>query len=291
MRKLLAVLLMAGVATPALAGPADIIRRQADREARQEAKAEARSERAAGNERARGERSGNDRSAERPRFNRADNAGGQDRPVMRVERGNGGQEAEARGRFVRSERSGGGEQPALQPGGNAQPADSVRNWRGPRVVEAPPPTIEDRAGPTLRQQARPLPRVLRNRVPVVSNTPREGTQPPLRVERRRGDTVQWSTSHWRKDKRYDWRDWRRKNRSIFRIGIYYDPFGWNYRPYSIGWRLWPSYYGSRYWIHDPWRYRLPYAPPGYRWIRYYDDALLVDTWNGRVVDVIYNFFW
>jgi len=28
-----------------------------------------------------------------------------------------------------------------------------------------------------------------------------------------------------------------------------------------------------------------------RWIRYYDDALLVDTWNGEVVDVIYNFFW
>ena len=29
---------------------------------------------------------------------------------------------------------------------------------------------------------------------------------------------------------------------------------------------------------------LPYAPPGYRWIRYYDDALLVDTWDGTVVD-------
>ncbi|MGI8612320.1 MAG: RcnB family protein [Sphingomicrobium sp.] len=36
---------------------------------------------------------------------------------------------------------------------------------------------------------------------------------------------------------------------------------------------------------------MPYAPTGYRWIRYYDDALLVDTWDGRVVDVIRDFFW
>ena len=38
-------------------------------------------------------------------------------------------------------------------------------------------------------------------------------------------------------------------------------------------------------------YRLPYAPPGYRWIRYYDDAMLIDTWDGTVVDVIRDFFW
>ena len=41
---------------------------------------------------------------------------------------------------------------------------------------------------------------------------------------------------------------------------------------------------------DP-KYGLPYAPPGYQWVRYYDDALLVDTWSGQVVDVINNFFW
>ena len=29
----------------------------------------------------------------------------------------------------------------------------------------------------------------------------------------------------------------------------------------------------------------------YRWIRYYDDALLVDTYSGEVVDVIHRFFW
>jgi Ni/Co efflux regulator RcnB len=125
---------------------------------------------------------------------------------------------------------------------------------------------------------------------VVSETPRPGTQPPLRTERRRHAEVNWSTN-WRNDHRYDWRDWRRRHRSHFHLGFYFDPFGWGYQPYSIGWRMWPSYFGSRYWINDPWQYRLPYAPPGYRWVRYYDDAILVDTWTGEVVDVIYNFFW
>ena len=143
----------------------------------------------------------------------------------------------------------------------------------------------------LVQPDKPLPRVLRTRIPVVSDTPREGTQPPPRTDlgRRHAD-VQWSTN-WRHSSRYDWWGWRRTHHSFFHLGLYYDPFGWGYQPYEIGWRLWPAYYSSRYWISDPWYYRLPYAPPGYRWVRYYDDLLLVDTWNGEVVDVIRDFFW
>jgi hypothetical protein len=128
------------------------------------------------------------------------------------------------------------------------------------------------------------------RAPVVSTVPRPGTQPPLRVDNRRPSNVQWSTN-WRHNNKYDWYNYRHKHRSIFHLGFYFDPFGWGYQPYSIGWRLWPSYYSSRYWINDPYYYRLPYAPPGYQWIRYYNDAILVDTWTGEVVDVLYNFFW
>lgn len=178
--------------------------------------------------------------------------------------------------------------------------DSVRQWRseerqqqvrqrlGQQVERRREAASQDR---DLRQSDRAVPHVLRNRAPIVSSTPREGTQPPLRAEsRRRTSPVSWS-SHWRSDRRYDWHNWRSRNRSLFRLGFYSDPFGWNYRPYSIGWRMWPSYYSRNYWLNDPWQYRLPYAPPGYRWIRYWDDAILVDTWNGQVVDVIYNFFW
>jgi hypothetical protein len=143
----------------------------------------------------------------------------------------------------------------------------------------------------LRQSDRPVPNVMRTRNPlIVSDTPREGTQPPLRSQQRRWSSINWNTS-WRHDGRYDWHGWRNRHRSLFHIGIYYDPFGWGYRPYEVGWRLWPSYYGRQYWIDEPYQYRLPYAPPGTVWIRYWDDALLIDTWSGEVVDVIHNFFW
>ena len=318
MHRFLALILLAGTAAPALAAgdPGDSDR-QSRREARQQAREEARAERS---------NSGNDQQGS-SRVTRSTRSGGDDgpQPTVRVDSGGsdgGGERRASRARFSGGEqpaaqvetsgggnagersfnrslrgRFGGGEQPAIQPvardsDSSATPERRLRERvRGPRIVEAPQGTVEDRAAPALRQSERPLPRVLRNRVPVVSSTPREGTQPPLRTENRRTNWASWSTSRWRSDHRYNWREHRRRHRSLFRLGFYFDPFGWNYRPYQIGWRLWPSYYSSRYWIHDPWQYRLPYAPPGYRWIRYHDDAILVDTWSGQVVDVIHNFFW
>ena len=97
-------------------------------------------------------------------------------------------------------------------------------------------------------------------------------------------------NHWRSDHRYDWRDHRRRHHSLFHFGFYSDPFGWSYRRFrSAGGcgRILPEQLLAQ----RPWMYRLPYAPPGYRWIRYYDDALLIDTWDGTVVDVIRDFFW
>jgi Ni/Co efflux regulator RcnB len=106
----------------------------------------------------------------------------------------------------------------------------------------------------------------------------------------RGNYSRW-TNNWRNDRRYDWRRHRDRNRSIFRIGFYYDPFGYSYRRYSLGSFLYSGYYQSNYWINDPWQYRLPPAYGPYRWVRYHNDALLIDTWTGEVVDVIYGFFW
>jgi Ni/Co efflux regulator RcnB len=146
---------------------------------------------------------------------------------------------------------------------------------------------------SLRQNDRPLPGVMRthDRSQMVRDIPRRGTQPPLIADNNhRRDHIRWSTD-WRHDGRYDWRNWRNHHRSIFHLGFYYDPFGWGYQPFDIGWRLWPNYYSSNYWINDPYEYRLPYAPPGTRWIRYYNDALLVDVYTGEVVDAIRDFFW
>ena len=95
---------------------------------------------------------------------------------------------------------------------------------------------------------------------------------------------------WRNDHRYDWRSYRDRHRSVFRLGIYFDPFGYGYRQFNIGYNLPQLYYGQRYWI-DPALYELPYPPPGTIWVRYWNDAVLVDTYSGEVVDVIHNFFW
>ena len=117
---------------------------------------------------------------------------------------------------------------------------------------------------------------------------RDGRLTARHLDRR--DQAQWS-NHWRNDNRYDWRRYRNHHHSIFRIGFYYDPFGYSYNRFNIGSFLYPSYYRSNYWINDPWQYRLPPAYGPYRWVRYHNDALLIDTWSGEVVDVIYGFFW
>lgn len=96
---------------------------------------------------------------------------------------------------------------------------------------------------------------------------------------------------WRRDKRHDWRRHRDRNRWLFRFGYYHDPFGYGYRRPAIGWRLWPGYYRDPYWLRDPWTYRLPLVSYPYRWVRYWDDAVLVDVRTGRVLDVIHDFFW
>lgn len=126
--------------------------------------------------------------------------------------------------------------------------------------------------------------------PVISTVPRPGTEPPQRNFNRSNHRSHWSPA-WRNDNRYDWRHWRQQHRSRYHFHPYVDPFGWGYYRYTIGWRLWPHYYASSYWIADPAYYRLPPAPAGTHWVRYYNDALLVDTWTGEVVDVIYGFFW
>jgi hypothetical protein len=104
------------------------------------------------------------------------------------------------------------------------------------------------------------------------------------------DGQRWS-NEWRHNPRYDWQRYRTQNRSVFRVGRYYDPFGWGYRPVSIGFTLYSGYYQPNYWLDDPWQYRLPPVYGPYRWVRYYDDAVLVDIYSGEVVDVIQGFFW
>lgn len=107
----------------------------------------------------------------------------------------------------------------------------------------------------------------------------------------RGDNRRWSND-WRRDNRYNWSQYRTLNRGFYRLPTYYAPYrGYGYNRLSIGIFLNSGFYGNNYWINDPWSYRLPPAYGSYRWVRYWNDVILVDTYSGEVVDVIHNFFW
>lgn len=95
----------------------------------------------------------------------------------------------------------------------------------------------------------------------------------------------------RRDQREDWRDYRRDHRDVFRRPAYVGPRGWVYRPVAPGYRLDQRYYASRYYVVDPYRYRLPVVRGSLRWVRYGNDVLLVDTRSGRVREVYRDFFW
>ena len=105
------------------------------------------------------------------------------------------------------------------------------------------------------------------------------------------DYRRWD-NRWRSNNRYDWYSYRRGHGDVYRLGGYYAPYrGYSYRRLSIGFFLDSLFFSQNYWINDPWQYRLPDVYGPYRWVRYYDDALLVNTYTGEVVDVIYDFFW
>lgn len=106
------------------------------------------------------------------------------------------------------------------------------------------------------------------------------------------DSRRWDHSDWRRDTRYNWSGYRSQHRDLYRAGRYYSPYSnYRYNRLSIGIFLDSGFYGNRYWVNDPWQYRLPEVYGPYRWVRYYDDVLLVDIYTGEVVDVIHDFFW
>jgi len=107
----------------------------------------------------------------------------------------------------------------------------------------------------------------------------------------------WSgDQNWRERRdrpRYDRRAYPPVYRSHqrFRGGFYRPPSGFYARSWVFGDILPYGWYGSQYYIDDWWTYGLPIPPAGYEWVRIGDDAALVDTFNGRIVQVVYDLFW
>jgi len=69
------------------------------------------------------------------------------------------------------------------------------------------------------------------------------------------------------------------------------PRGWGYRRWVIGAVLPPVFLASAYYYSDWNVLGLPPPQPGFQWVRYGPDLLLVNVITGEVVDVVYGAFY
>lgn len=69
------------------------------------------------------------------------------------------------------------------------------------------------------------------------------------------------------------------------------PRGWRYRRWTVGVVLPSLFLGTAYNYGNYYALGLGAPPPGYRWVRFGPDLLLVNLRTRRVVDVIYGAFY
>jgi Ni/Co efflux regulator RcnB len=129
----------------------------------------------------------------------------------------------------------------------------------------------------------------RPRRPVVNNNYR----PPV-ANNWRNDRPPVANNNWRNSNaRSNWQQYRRNFHSPkrFRVGAYHGPRGFSYHRWSYGDRLPSSYYARQFWLFNAIAYGLFSPPPGLIWVRYGDDALLIDQYTGEIVQVRYDVFY
>ena len=108
----------------------------------------------------------------------------------------------------------------------------------------------------------------------------------------------------RGDNRGDGRGWQRGehwergrlppvfwSQNRYRLGAYRAPYGYYVRDWGYGDFLPRGWYGDSYFLGDFLDYDLPYPPPGYEWVRVGGDAIMVDRYTGRIVQVVRGIFW
>jgi Ni/Co efflux regulator RcnB len=69
------------------------------------------------------------------------------------------------------------------------------------------------------------------------------------------------------------------------------PRGWAYRRWAIGAVLPPLFLAPAYYYGGWAALGLPPPQPGFQWVRYGPDLLLVDVTTGQVVDTVYGAFY
>ena len=147
--------------------------------------------------------------------------------------------------------------------------------------------------PSERRELRRDRQDIREERRELQDARRVGNQRDIRNERR---DVREARREFREDRREfrndfgrdDWRQYRNQNRGLYRNNYNY---GFRYQQFRPGIRIAPQYFGQRYIIGNPYDYRLPRVGYNQRWVRHYNDALLIDYRRGIVIDVIRGIFY
>jgi Ni/Co efflux regulator RcnB len=77
----------------------------------------------------------------------------------------------------------------------------------------------------------------------------------------------------------------------FHYGSYNAPHGYHYQRWTYGEYLPSMYWARDYWLTSWWMFDLAIPPYGYEWVRYGDDALLVNVDTGQILQVDYGVFY
>lgn len=145
-----------------------------------------------------------------------------------------------------------------------------------------PVALPAAASAQSRQEVRESVRDVREEQRELRDAKRYGDRDDVREERR-------DVRDARQEARQDWRDYRQNNRNMYARGNWRAPF--RYQRWNTGAQIRPSYYAPRYYINDYGRYRLHTPGRNLRWVRHYNDVLLINVRTGRVVEVNRDFFW
>ena len=100
--------------------------------------------------------------------------------------------------------------------------------------------------------------------------------PPVLKRYRSFDIHRWQRN-FRAEQRHHWQPYQR-------------PQGWYFQRWVFGMVLPTLFWTRQYWIENYREFRLPDPPYGYVWVRYGDDALLVNVRSGYILQTIYDIF-
>ena len=119
-------------------------------------------------------------------------------------------------------------------------------------------------------------------------------QQDLRQAKRSGDRkdvrdARGEVREAKQEYREDQQDYRRNQRGAYKGSRFTAPF--KYRSFNSGARLSVNYYQPRYYVSNYNAYRLQAPNRNQRYVRHYNDLLLVNVRNGNVVRVLRNFYY